>query len=551
MDLKPANLKRYGHVARLLYKYGRADTTPVPDGLPGDVALLAGPEDAARGEELARDLESLGPTFIKLGQVLSSRGALIPPGYAEALERLQDSVEPFPFEEVERIVTEELGFRISKGFESFEREPVASASLGQVHRARLRDGREVVVKVQRPNIRQQITEDLEAFDEIAKMLEKHTSLGEQMDLQAVLQEFRKTIFEELDYRREAQNQERLAENLASFRRIVVPRPVADYTTSRVLTMDYIPGRKITKTGPLTQLEVDGEELVEDLFRAYLQQILVDGFFHADPHPGNVFLTDDNRIALLDLGMVARLSQRLQDMLLKMVLAIAHGRGDETADVALEMAEQRENCDPAEFRRRVTAMVAEYGGEGLILAPMGKVFLDIVRAAIESGVRLPPETAMLGKALYNLEGIARTLAPDFNPTDSIRRNSAQLMRKRMLKSLSPENIFNSALELRGFADKLPSRLNKILDAAAANQLGLKIDTGIDAPQLMAGFQKVANRIAMGLVIAALIVGAAMLFQVQTTFRIFGYPGFAILCFLAAAGAGIALLWSIAAQDRRSR
>ncbi len=551
MDLKPANLKRYGNVARLLYKYGRSDATPVPDGLPGDTELLANPDDTARGEELARDLEALGPTFIKLGQVLSSRGALIPVGYAEALERLQDSVEPFPFEEVERIVTEELGVRISKGFESFEREPVASASLGQVHRARLRGGKEVVVKIQRPNIRQRITEDLEAFDEIAKMLEKHTSLGEQMDPRAVLQEFRKTIFEELDYRREAQNQERLAENLKSFQRIVVPRPVLDYSTSRVLTMDYIQGQKITKTGPLTQLEVDGAELVEDLFRAYLQQILVDGFFHADPHPGNVFLTTDNRIALLDLGMVARLSQRLQDMLLKLVMAIANGKGDETAELAIEMAEQHEDVNVPEFRRRVSAMVAEYGGEGITLLPMGKVFLDIVRAAVDSGVRLPPEMAMLGKALYNLEGIGRTLAPEFNPTDSIRRNSAQLMRQRMLKSLSPENIFNSALELRDFADKLPGRLNKILDAAAANQLGLKIDTGIDAPQLMVGFQKVANRITMGLVIAALIVGAAMLFQVQTAFRIFGYPGFAMLLFLVAAGAGIVLLWNIAAHDRQAR
>ena len=155
------------------------------------------------GKSWRRIWKPLGPTFIKLGQLLSSRGALIPAGYAEALERLQDSVEPFPFEEVERIVTEELGVRISKGFESFDREPVASASLGQVHRARLRDGRDVVVKVQRPNIRQRITEDLEAFDEIARVLEKHTDLGERMDLRAVLEEFRKTIFEELDYRREA------------------------------------------------------------------------------------------------------------------------------------------------------------------------------------------------------------------------------------------------------------------------------------------------------------------------------------------------------------
>ena len=165
--------------------------------------------------------------------------------------------------------------------------------------------------------------------------------------------------------------------------------------------------------------------------------------------------------------------------------------------------------------------------------------------------MPPETAMIGKALYNLEAVAHALAPDFDPTDSIRRNSARLLRQRMLKGLSPGNLFTSALELRDFADRLPGRLNLILDAAASNRFGLRIDTGIDAPQLMVGFQKIANRITMGLVLAALIVGAAMLMQVQTAFRIFGYPGFAILCFLVAATAGIVLLIEIVRQDKRDQ
>ena len=547
MDLKPASLKRYGHIARLLFKYGGATRTDLTLPDDQDAPELAG--ESARGDALAADLEALGPTFIKLGQVLSSRGALLPPAYADALERLQDAVEPFPYADVERIVTEELGVRISKGFQSFDPEPIASASLGQVHRARLRDGREVVVKIQRPNIRQRITEDLDAFDEIARVLEKHTGLGDQMDLGAVLEEFRKTIFEELDYRREAQNLERLGENLAGFERIVVPRPVMDYSTSRVLTMDFIPGEKITKISPLTLLEVDADALLEELFRAYLQQILIDGFFHADPHPGNVFLTPDNRIALLDLGMVTRLPPRLQDTLLQMVMAIGDGRGEETADHALALAEQREEIDEKAFRASIASMVAQHSGQGLASLPIGRVFLDIVRVSAEAGVRLPPETAMIGKTLYNLEAVAHALAPDFDPTESIRRNSARLLRQRMLKGLSPGNLLGTALELRDFADRLPSRLNKILDAAASNRLGLRIDTGIDAPRLMVGFQKVANRITMGLVLAALIVGAAMLFQVQTSFRILGYPGFAMLLFLAAAGAGFALLITIVLHDKR--
>ena len=545
MDLKPSHLKRYASVTRLLLKYGRR--SQLPAGAPPEEL----PEDGDKGQELASDLEALGPTFVKLGQLLSSRGRLLPPAYSQALERLQDSVEPFPFEEVERIVTEELGVRISKGFEHFEPRPLASASLGQVHRARLRGGRQVVVKVQRPNIRQRILEDLDAFQQMAKVLEKHTAVGERMDLSAVLDEFRQTILEELDYQLEARNLDRMADQLREFESIVVPRPVPDYTTGRVLTMDYIEGKKITKVSPVVLLEADGEALAEELFQAYLQQILIDGFFHADPHLGNVFLTPDNRIALLDLGMVDRLPPRLQESLLMMVLAIADGRGEEAAEHALAIAERRDQVDEAAFRRRVADLVVRYSGTGLVDLPVGQAFLDISQAAVESGARLPAEATLLGKALFNLDAIGRVLSPSFDPTASIRQNAIRLLRKRMFKTLSPGNVVSGALELREFAGRLPSRINRILDAAASNQLGVRIDTGIDANQLMVGFQKIANRITTGLVIAALIIGAAMLMRIETSFRIFGYPGFAILLFLAAAGGGIALLIAILTKDYPER
>jgi predicted unusual protein kinase regulating ubiquinone biosynthesis (AarF/ABC1/UbiB family) len=230
-----------------------------------------------------------------------------------------------------------------------------------------------------------------------------------------------------------------------------------------------------------------------------------------------------------------------------VLAIADGRGEEAAEQALTISEGRDGVDEAAFRRRVAGMVVRYSGAGLVELPVGQAFLDIVQAAGESGVRLPAETSLLGKALFNLDAIGRVLSPTFDPTASIQRNTVSLLRKRMLKNLSPGNLVSGALELREFAGRLPGRINRILDAAASNQLGLKINTGIDANQLMVGFQKVANRITTGLVIAALIVGAAMLMRVETSFRIFGYPGFAILLFLVAAAAGIGLLIHILAGD----
>lgn len=553
-SLKLAHMKRYKDIAVLLMKYGRSDvvkeagwddTVQPPHRTNG--AVVAEP----KAEELAADLEKMGPTFIKLGQLLSTRPDLLPPPYIEALARLQDDVEPFSYEEVEQIVTEELGVRISKGFGEFETEPVATASLGQVHRATLRDGRLVVVKVQRPGIHEPIIEDLEALSEIAGVLDRRTKIGKRYHFTEMVEEFRKTLMAELDYRREAANLTQLAENLQNFELIVVPRPVVDLSSARVLTMDRVSGRKVSSMSPVALMELDGEALAEELFHAYLKQIFVDGFFHADPHPGNVFITDDQRIGLLDLGMVARIAPRLQEQLLQMVLAISDGRADEAADVAIKIGETADDFNEKEFRGRVEGVVTQAQDATLGELQVGKAFIEMAKHAGETGIRMPPELTMLGKALLNLDGIGRILAPEFDPSASIQRNSSKIMRQRMLKALSPGNVYAGLLEMKDLVTRLPSRVNKILDATAGNKFGFKIDTGIDAGGLMMGLQTVANRIAVGLVLAALIVGAAMLMRIPTSFTIFGYPGLAMLFFLAAASGGLALLFRIALFDRQRR
>jgi predicted unusual protein kinase regulating ubiquinone biosynthesis (AarF/ABC1/UbiB family) len=367
----------------------------------------------------------------------------------------------------------------------------------------------------------------------------------------MVEEFRKTLMAELDYRREAANLTLLAENLKNFELIVVPRPVVDLSSARVLTMDRVSGRKVSSMSPVALMELDGEALAEELFHAYLKQIFVDGFFHADPHPGNVFITDDQRIGLLDLGMVARIAPRLQEQLLQMVLAISDGRADEAADVAIKIGETSEDFNEKEFRRRVEDVVTQTQDQTLGELQVGKAFIEMAKHAGETGIRMPPELTMLGKALLNLDGIGRILAPEFDPSASIQRNSSKIMRQRMLKALSPGNVYAGLLEMKDLVTRLPSRVNKILDATAGNNFGFKIDTGIDAGGLMMGLQTVANRIAVGLVLAALIVGAAMLMRIPTTFTIFGYPGLAMLFFLAAASGGLALLFRIALFDRQRR
>src|SRR5437762_9432324 len=337
--LKPERLKRYAEIVALLVKYGRSDLVE------RSALTLAGSQPkgtgkAPKAEELANDLEKLGATFIKLGQLLSTRGDLLPEPYLDALSRLQDQIEPFPYEIVEQIVSSELGVRISKIFPEFDREPMAAASLAQVHRAYLRDGRAVVVKIQRPGVRDLIVNDLEALEEVAGFIDAHTEVGKRYEFGNLLTDLRRSLLRELDFQREASNLIRLRQSLREYKNIIVPQPIEDLTTSRVLTMDYIPGKNIANLSPLRLLEIDGAKLSDELFRAYLKQMLVDGFFHADPHPGNVFITDDDPVALLDLGMVGRVTRSFQDNLLRLLLAISEGRGETAAEAAIKMGDRK-------------------------------------------------------------------------------------------------------------------------------------------------------------------------------------------------------------------
>jgi predicted unusual protein kinase regulating ubiquinone biosynthesis (AarF/ABC1/UbiB family) len=551
VSLKTEHLKRYKDVALLLAKYGRSDLVSqagFAEGVQIDESILA--KEIPKAEELATDLEKLGPTFIKLGQLLSTRADLLPPPYLESLARLQDQIAPFPYEKVDAIVSGELGVRISKAFAEFESEPIGSASLAQVHRAYMRDGRAVVVKVQRPDIREQIVADLEALEGFAEFLDAHTELGKRYEFQNMLAGLRKSLLQELDFKAEANNLTMFASNLREFDRIVIPEPIMDFTTSRVLTMEFIPGKKITDISPLRLLEIDGPGLADELFRTYLQQILVDGVFHADPHPGNVFLTDDDRIALLDLGMVSRVMGSFHDNLLRLLLAISESRGEEAAETSIKMGEPKPGFDRAEFVRRVSELVAENANAEISRIDAGQVALEIMRISADCWFRLPQEFTMIAKALLNLDRSVFTLDPGFDPNAVIRERASEILQRNIFKSIAPGNILGGIVEVKEFAEKLPGRVNRILDAVGNNDLKIKVDA-IDEKIVLEGLQKVANRITLGLILAALIVGAAMLMRVETSFRILGYPGFPLVFFLIAAIAGMALMVSIVVYDIKPR
>jgi predicted unusual protein kinase regulating ubiquinone biosynthesis (AarF/ABC1/UbiB family) len=551
LSLRPEHLKRYKDMALLLMRYGRADlvrSAGLEEAIEGSQPAVQ--VDPAKLEELAADVERMGPTFIKLAQLLSTRADLLPQPYIEALTRLQDKVEPFPFTEVEQIVASELGVRISKAFSYFESTPIAAASLGQVHRAALRDGREVVVKVQRPGIREEMSKDMDVLSDMSAFLDSHTEAGRKYEFTPLLEEFRKNLLRELDYRLEARNLVIFANNLREFDRLVVPQPVEDFTTSRVLTMDYISGKKITSLSPLAKIDIDGYQLAQHLFQAYLHQILIDGFFHADPHPGNVFLTDDRRIALIDLGMVARVAPRPQENLIQLLLAISEGKGDDAADITIKMGEAKTGFDEKSFRKQVADLVLENQNAQLENLDSGRVVLRIQQIAGESGFRLPTEFTMIAKALLNLDQVVHTLDPKFDPNFAIRSYADVIMERRFKKSLSAGNLYGTVLELKEFVDKLPSRVNQLVDTLTTK--GIRIDADvIDEHSLLASLHKIANRITVGLLLAALIVGAALMMRVESTWTILGYPAIAIIFFLLAAIGAVVLVFNIMFFDEKDK
>jgi predicted unusual protein kinase regulating ubiquinone biosynthesis (AarF/ABC1/UbiB family) len=541
-----AHGSRYVDLIRLALRHGRRDLLQGIEVDEFDPDAQFEDVEGDGPERLAADLERMGPTYIKLGQLLSTRVDLLPAAYTEALTRLRDDVEPFPFEQVAETVEVELGAPLRSLFSEFDEAPIAAASLAQVHRARTRNGRDVVVKVQRPEVRETVRGDMEALGALAEKVDKHTEIGRRYGIGDLLAQFRRSLAGELDYRREAHNLVTFGELTADYEHLVVPQPVVELSSSRVLTMDYVPGRSVTSVGPLGLIDLDTRPLVEELFSAYLKMTLVDGTLHADPHPGNVLVTEDGRLALLDFGMVTSVPRRMRDRIVKLLLAISDGDGEEAALVLAEMGHPLAGYDAGRFRDDVSHIVSNAVAMGSDVQ-VGSVLVELSRLSGAHGLRPPAEMSMVGKTLLNLDQVTAHLDPGFAPAEAIRDNVEQLLRSGLSVALS--GAIASAIEAKEFAAQLPRRANRVMDALSDGELAFRVKT-IDEVRFMSLLQRLTNRLTMGIVLAAIVVGAALMMQVPTTARILGYPAIAMVFFLLAAVAGAALVVSIVVTDRRS-
>lgn len=551
MSLLPDQYDKYIRFFKFMMKYWNSDVFSYTEEKMADSESEIESENFDHSpEELAEDLKSMGPTYVKLGQLLSTRPDLLPPPFLDALATLQDDVEIVDYQEVETIFKEELGVRISKAFASFEKEPLASASIGQVHRAVLHSGKIVAVKVQRPGIRKRFIEDLDTLMSISEKLETYSEMGRNYAIHSVIEELRYVLLKELDYTLEAQNLATLKKNLVEFEHMFIPAPILDYCSSKVLTMEFVEGGKITKVSPLKRLDISFKPLVDELVKSYLKQIIVDGFAHADPHPGNVYLTPENKIALMDLGMVAKFSNEMQEIILKLMIGLSNYDGSRVADILLSISEYDEKKDVSNFKKDVIRKIQENENARAKDLQTGRVLIKMNQMAAKEGIHIPVELNILGKILLNLDQIVAYLAPKYDVQQTVKDYVQLLMQQRMKENLKPENLMEVFLEMKELTENLPYRLNKFSELLADNRLRIKVDA-IDEQRFTGAFQKVANRITAGLIIAALIIGAAMLVRVPSSWTIAGYPGFAFILFVIAAIIGLYLLYEILLKDESKK
>lgn len=502
--------------------------------------------EADAAEAFASDLESLGPAFVKVGQMLSTRTDLVHPDVPVVLERMQDAVAPLPWHVMQREIERALGAPTSTLFARIDHEPIGSASLAQVYRAALPDGRAVAVKVQRPDVEAVITRDLDLLGKIARGLDRYTRIGQRLRLQDWIGEFRESLLRELDYDAEADNLERFAEHLRPYEALLVPLPTRSHLARSVLTMQLVRGRRID-AAPRSVAGDRAGMLASELVRAYLDQALLHGEIHADPHPGNLLVTDDGRLALLDLGMVANVSPQRRDQLMRMMLGVADGRGEDVADELATIGEPLEYFDRAGLQRDVARLVARYAAGEQPAPTEGRLLLEMVRLSTVHGLRPAAELSLLGKALLNLDASRALLAPELAVRDLIAAHLSRIAADRLSEGLNSARFVDGLHQVQALVAGAPKRLDSLLAILAENRLQVRI-TGLEEARLVENLQKIANRIAAGVIVAALILASALVVRAGPAAGVPGYSTIAIGLFLLATALGLTMVVQALRTDR---
>ncbi|WP_338824614.1 putative protein kinase UbiB [Moorella humiferrea] len=545
------HLNRYRQIVNVLARYGFGYLLDQM-GL-GELILKRQRQQSAlsAGERLRLALAELGPTFIKLGQLLSTRTDLLPPDIVTELARLQDRVPPFSFAEVKDTVEKELGRPLEEVFLQFCAEPLAAASIGQVHRAALPGDKQVVVKVQRPGIAERVRIDLEILFDLARLARHHTVYGRIYDFPRMVEEFARSMEAELDYTVEGRNTDRLRENMAGNAQVYIPKVYWDYTTVRVLTQEYVEAVKLNDLEEIDRQGYNRRRIAVNLARAVYQQIFIDGFFHGDPHPGNLAVLPGDVIVFMDFGLMGILSEERREQFIDLLLGIVRRRSQDVLRTITAMGMVPEGVDKGALRHDLDVLRDRYYHVPLSQIHLGRALEELMHLAFKYHLRLPPELTVLAKTLITLEGLARKLDPDLELAELAEPYGRELLRRRFSASALRQALTDNLSLTWDMLKHLPRRLEDIVDRLEGGGLTVKVEHQ-NLRALVNHLDRIVNKLtvsivllAFSIIMASLIISAALGAPSNSIF--FRLPTLEI----GFGAAGLMLIWLLAAIWRGGR
>ena len=543
---KIRNVKRLYEILHVLAKYGFGyivDRLNIDQNLVGRrIIKIASAKkldifDVSVSVRIRKMMEELGPVFIKLGQVLSTRPDLIPLEFCLEFEKLQNEVPAFAYKKAKEQIENELKEPIDKLFRSFSVDSFAAASLSQVYTAESKKGEKLVVKVQRPDIEKTIRADLDILYMLAQLAEKYIEESRLYNPTAIIDEFKKTISREIDFSVEAKNIDRFRRNFKDDNAVYIFKIIHHLSTKKILTMERLEGIKVSNVDEIERMGLDKRQIAVNGAAAVLKQIFMHGFFHADPHPGNIFVLKDGRIAFLDFGMVGRIDAATREQLSDILVAVIHRDAREITETFVSMGAVEPDADIKKLNLDLTDFVENYYETPLKELRMDQLFPDLIGIISQNRINIPPDLFLLSKALVTIEGVGRKLDPDFNAVTQAKPFVERLVRQRYNTKSIIKGLRGFLKGLYIFTNLLPRDLTLILNKIKKGTLRIEFEhRGWES--LINVFDKVSNRISFSMVIAALIIGSSIIMQTDKGPILFGFPVLGIIGFVVA---GIMGLW----------
>ncbi len=550
------SLKRYRQILGILIKYGFGH---IVEQLNIDYYLELGKrivsfgtlsrelERLSQAERLRLALEELGPTFIKLGQLLSTRPDIIPLDYITELKKLQDRVPAVPTDEIKRQLELELGETADTLFTSFEAAPLAAASVAQVHRGVLKNGDHVVFKIRRPGIQRIIDTDVDILMGLAYMVENHLPGGDMYDPIGLVKEFRRTINRELDFSREGRTIERFSVNFAEDETVRIPQVYWEYSGRTVLTLEYLAGIKVSHLEELKNAGYDLKEIARRGADSFLRQVFEHGFFHADPHPGNIYVLPENVICIFDFGMVGRLDEDLKQQLTELLLSILRRDVDHIISQLLYSGDLHDEANLKNLKRDLSEFIDDYYDLLLQDIRVGKLLIDFIEILTEHQIKFPSNMMLLARALIAMEGLGRQLDPSFNMIEQLRPFAEGIVRERYTPANLTKDFSRTLQSYHALGKSLPKDIKEFINRINRNKFKIDLEhRGLE--RLITDLDKSTNRISFSMVIAALVIGSSLIMQTDKGPILFGFPVLGLLGYSIAGFLGLGLAIAILRSGR---